>query len=336
MITPWDTFWMSHLWKDNPYNVANGGPVEKKVDFLTKREVIESQKKRWKFIIDRWGNTGTIFAWELLNESDYWWESSPEQLIAWTKEMGDFVRGYEKERWGRNHVICISTGRPMPDGGWGELAYRQPGMDLAQTHLYIGAANAPEEPIGPAFAEREGVTYEMAQVKDARPYIDGENGPINRWIADGKLDNEVFHNMSWAHMASGGAGSGLRWPYRGPHQLAAGMYRYLSLMRRFADRAPWGKLTGERVEVKVLPPDGWVACSTGTKNGALVWVAGEKPSAGTVGISWPGAPKSVRYRCYDTKTGEWFMNGAPTAKGVIPIALDGKRSSVAVIVEAAR
>lgn len=334
MITPWDTFWMGRLWNDNPYNAANGGPVEKKLDFLTKREAIEAQKKRWKFIIDRWGNTGTIFAWELLNEADYWWEGSPEQVIAWAKEMGDFVRRYEKEKWGRNHLITISTGRPMPHEGWAELAYRLPGIDLATTHLYIGAANAPEEPIGPALAEKEGVTYCLANIRDNRPYIDGENGPINRWIADGNLDNEVFHNMSWAHMASGGAGSGLRWPYRGPHHLSDGMYHTLSLMSRFAEEVPWRKLTGPFSEIKVTAPEGWISCSTGTKESALVWVTSAKPSSGTLSISWPDGPKSVRYRCYDTKTGDWIKEGTITPdKGLSSIALDGARPSVAVILE---
>lgn len=333
LMTPWDTFWMSHTWDRNPYNAKNGGPVEKKVDFLTRREVIEGQKKRWKFIIDRWGNTGTIFAWELLNESDYWWDSTPEQLQAWTKEMGDFVREYEKQKWGRNHMINISTGRPMPDGGFGDLAYRQPGIDFAQTHLYIGAANAPDEPIGPALAEKQGVLYALSQIKDNRPYIDGENGPINRWIADVNLDNEVFHHMSWAHLASGGAGSSLRWPYRGPHHLTEGMYQHLGRMSRFVKEVPWQKLIGTPAEIKVQVPEGWAACSTGTSQGAIVWVAAPKPSEMKLVLSWNG-PETVKYRCYDTHSGEWIGKGTiKPVNGELPIPISGERISVAVVMD---
>lgn len=333
LMTPWDTFWMSHTWDRNPYNAKNGGPVEKKVDFLTRREVIEGQKKRWKFIIDRWGNTGTIFAWELLNESDYWWDSTPEQLQAWTKEMGDFVREYEKQKWGRNHMINISTGRPMPDGGFGDLAYRQPGIDFAQTHLYIGAANAPDEPFGPALAEKQGVLYALSQIKDNRPYIDGENGPINRWIADVNLDNEVFHHMSWAHLASGGAGSSLRWPYRGPHHLTEGMYQHLGRMSRFVKEVPWQKLIGTPAEIKVQVPEGWAACSTGTSQGAIVWVAAPKPSEMKLVLSWNG-PETVKYRCYDTHSGEWIGKGTiKPVNGELPIPISGERISVAVVMD---
>ena len=326
MITPWDTFWMNRRWDSSPFNIKNGGPIEKKVDFLTKREAIEAEKRRWRYIIDRWGNTGTIFAWELLNESDYWWEGSPEQVTAWAKEMGDFVRDYEKSKWGRNHLICISTGRPIPGGGWGDPAYRMPGMDLATTHLYLDAANAPSEPIGPAVAIRKGVEYALAQIKDGRPYIDGEDGPINRWIEDGKLDDEVFHNMVWAHMASGGAGSGLRWPYRNPHILSDGMYHTLGLMSKFAKDVPWGKLCGELSEIKVTVPEGWVACSTGTKEGAIIWVTSARPSPGEISVAWPDGPIRVKYRCFDTKTGEWFAKGTGDR---IPV----DRSSVAVVLE---
>ncbi|MDI6829234.1 MAG: hypothetical protein QME62_12205, partial [Armatimonadota bacterium] len=333
MITPWDTFWMNHGWDDNPYNSKNGGPVEKKVDFITKREVIEAQKRRWKYIIDRWGNTGTIFAWELLNEADYWWGASPEQVIAWAKEMGEFVREYEKKKWGRNHLICISTGRPMPNDGWADLAYHLPAIDFATTHLYVGAANAPDEPIGPALAEKQGVEYALAQIRDNRPYIDGENGPINRWIADVNLDNEVFHNMSWAHLSSGGSGSGLRWPYRNPHHLSDGMYQTLLLMSRFANELPWEKLIGDRVRIEVPVPDGWVSCSIGTKECALIWVAAPKEQNMNLSVSWVDGPRNVKYRCYDTKTGKWTTGVVASADGKLKIVVPGEHISVAVILE---
>lgn len=334
MLTPWDTFWMSHRWDINPYNIKNGGPVDKRVDFITKRETIEAQKKRWKFIIDRWGNTGTIFAWELMNECDLWWEASPEQLTAWASEMGDYVRKYEKQKWGRSHLTTISIAKAMPEDGFADVAFRQPGVDIANNHLYIGAANAPDEPIGPALAIRLGVNRALSNITDNRPYIDTEDGPINRWIEDGQLDNAVFHNMIWAHLATGGAGSGMRWPYRNPHHLSEGMYQELKLMSKFAKDVPWDKLTGAKSPIKVTAPNGWIECSTGASRGALIWVTSAKPSAGTISITWPDAPKSVKYKCYDTKTGEWFAAGDATVKDdALALPLDGKHSSAAIVLE---
>ena len=337
MITPWDTFWMNHRWDDNPYNSKLGGPVEKKLDFITKRQVIAAQKKRWRYILDRWGNTGAVFCWELLNEADYWWGASPEQLSAWAKEMAAFVRGYEQRKWGRTHLISISTGRPIPEGKWGDLAYRLPEMDFATTHLYLGAANAPEEPIQPALAIQRGVSFALAKIRDRRPYLDGENGPINKWIADGNLDNEVFHHMSWAHLASGGAGSGLRWPYRNPHQLSEGMLHALSLMSRFAKAVPWGKLCQPAAALSIKAPEGWIACSTATKQASIIWLAAEKvsqPSDLRLAVSWPGAPGRVTYRVYDTRAGKWLPGGsAKSAKGELMISLTAVPSSVALVMQ---
>jgi len=334
MITPYDTFWMNHRWEENPFNAKNGGPVQKKSDFLTKPEVIEAQKRRWRYIIDRWGNLGTVFAWELLNEADYWWEASPQEVIKWANEMSNYVREYEKARWGRNHLITISTGRPMPADAWGTLAYRLQGIDFATTHLYIGASNAPDEPIGPALAERQGVTYALSQITDNRPYIDGENGPINRWIADENLDNEVFHNMSWAHLASGGAGSGLRWPYRGPHHLTEGMFRHLYRMSKFVQAVPWEKMTGAPAEIRASDPEGGVTCATATDRCAIVWIATPSESLDKVTASWTASPPSIHYRCYDTKTGKWFLSGQLSPKdGTITLSLPRGHTSVAIIME---
>ncbi len=336
MITPWDTFWMSHRWDTNPFNSKLGGPIEKKVDFVTKREAIELEKRRWKFIIDRWGNTGTVFAWELLNESDYWWDGSPAQLTAWATEMGDFVRSYEKQKWGRNHLVTISTGRPVPKGDWAEYIYRLKGMDLASTHLYLGAANAPEEPIGPARAIAQGVTYALDNIKDNRPFIDGEDGPINRWIADGNLDNRVFHHMVWAHLASGGAGSGLRWPYRNPHVLSDGMLEVLSRMSRFCAEVPWQKLCASPTKIQATAPDGWVACTSGTRECALLWTAGpgKRDTAVTLTITWPDGPASVRCRLFDTDTAQWLPGPEMTAAdGKLILSLPPGHQCLAAVLE---
>jgi len=337
MFTPWDTYWMNHRWDSNPYNIKLGGPVDRKSDFITKRAAIEVEQRRWKFIIDRWGNTGTIFAWELLNESDYWWGASPEQVSAWATEMGRFVRDYEQRKWGRTHLITISTGRPMPEGAWGDLAYRLLGLDLASTHLYIGAANAPEEPIKPALAIQRGVSYALANIRDQRPYLNGEDGPINRWIADPRLDNEVFHNMSWAHLASGGAGSGLRWPYRNPHHLSEGMLRTLSLMSGFVKAVPWAKLCQPMAKFSVKAPEDWIACHTATKQAAIVWLTRAKTTERahlTFNLSWPSGPSRLSYRAYDTKVGKWLPSGSTeSTKGELAIALTAAPLSIALILQ---
>jgi len=338
MITPWDTFWMTRQWDISPYDPARGGRVEKMIDFITKPEVREAQKKRLKFMVDRWGNSGTVFAWELLNEAELYWGASPEQLASWGSEMATCVREYERKKWGRNHLITMSIARAMPTGGLGDVAYRQPGFDLATTHLYIGASKAPTEPIEPALNIREGVTFALKAIKDNRPYIDGEDGPIDKWIANGRLDDSVFHNMTWAHLASGGAGSGLRWPYRHPHYISDGMMASLRRMRTFADEVPWTKLSGElSAEFDVQVPEGWIACRVGTPRAAVAWLRSkdEKASQGVaLRIAWPDGPAKVQYRLYDTLAGKWIGSGnAQMKEGGFAIEVAKPAGSVAVVME---
>lgn len=340
MVTPWDTFWMNLRWETCPYNPELGGPVVERIDFITKPEIIEAQKKRLKYLIDRWGNSGVIFCWELLNECDIWWGANAEQLAAWTDEMAAFVRDYEHSKWGRNHMVTTSTANPTPGGALGDLAYRRSDLDFATTHLYIGSSKAPTEPIGPAFDINHGVTFALNAISDNRPYFDGENGPIDRWIADEKFDDEVFHNMTWSHLASGGAGSGLRWPYRNPHHLTDGMLATLRSLAGLTGKVDWKRTCGGAVVRPALElPEGWVGFASGSTDAALVWIAArlwESPTDLRVGVTWLGGPGRVSYRAYDTRAGKWIGSGtADSANGKATITLIGAPASVALVVERA-
>ena len=47
------------------------------------------------------------------------------------------------------------------------------------------------------------------------------------------FDDEYFRHMQWAHLASGGAGGGMRWPNRHPHVLTRGMRAAQRALARF-------------------------------------------------------------------------------------------------------
>lgn len=305
-VTPYDTFWMNLRADASPYWKANGGPIDNPTDFLTKPEIIELQKQRMKLLIDRYGNLGTIFAWEIMNEVDLWWKATPEQIRTWTNEMSTFVRDYQRQRWGVGPMVTISFAEPMPEGLNAETAFRRPDFDFATMHLYIGASRGPKpgdaEQAGIDFAK--GVLYARRQVRDNRPVLDGESGPIDRWIADAAFDNEVFHAMSWHHLLAGGAGPGTRWPYRNPHHLTPGMLRSLKSMRAFTDGVPWAKLTGPEVILQTAVPGGALANTFATSEGAIAWLRGL--SGGRVGLLWPGAARPARFRLFDVQKGTWL------------------------------
>lgn len=310
MVTPYDTFWMNLRADASPYWAENGGPIRNKIDFYTKPELLRAQERRMRFLIDRYGNTGDVFCWEIMNEADLWWGANAQQLATWSHAMARYVRDYERRKWGRNHMVTMSAAASEPKGAMATLFYRSPDFDFATTHLYIGASRAPTEPLEPALNAAEGVRYALSQIRDDRPYLDGENGPIDRWIASAALDDAVFHNMIWAHLAAGGAGSGLRWPYRNPHHLTEGMLASLRAMRTFADAVDWAAMAGARQPVTVSAR---VSAGIGSAKAALVWAA---EAAETLRVDWAGG--RFRYRIFDTLTGKWVGEGV-TEDGNIKI-----------------
>ena len=304
IVTPWDTFWMNLRWEMTPYNPALGGLVQKRIDFITKPEVRKQERRRLQFLIDRYGNTGDVFAWELLNEADNWWGASAAQLGDWTHEMAQFVRSYEHSKWGRNHLVSVSFMEPMPKGDLGQLAYESPDLDYATTHLYIGASRSPKEAVGPAKTEIEGVGYSIRQISDQRPYIDTENGPIDHWIDSVTLDDDVFLGMIWAHLASGGAGSGFRWPYRHPHHLTEGMLGHLKSMSVFANDVPWHSLSGPFVPITLSGSGDAAHAAFATRQSAICWSSG----SGGVSVQWDSGPVKARCRIFDARNGTWIKD----------------------------
>ena len=306
-LTPYDTFWMNQRKDASPYWGTNGGPIDKPIDFLTKPEIIADQERRMKFLIDRYGNTGTVFAWEIMNEIDLWWGASPEQIKAWTDQMAPYVRQYEKQRWGRNHMLTISFANAEPSGLNADTAFRRPDLDFATMHLYLRRpAPGPNDALRAGIEFAAGVAYARGQIRDNRPMLDGESGPIDHWIADEALDDQVFHEMAWRHLMAGGAGSGTRWPYRHPHTVTAGMLDTLQAMSLFCRTVPWKSMTGPKSAANFITSGDAESAAFGTKAGAIGWLRLRGP--GEVSFKWDGlSGKPIRIGFFDVQKKRWIQ-----------------------------
>lgn len=284
MLTPYDTYWMNFTWDPNHYNSANGGPVHARHDFLTERRCLEYQKERIKFLIDRYGNSDRIFAWDFMNELNIWWDSSEAEELEFTNQLTSWLTQYERETWGKNHLVCISTAGPEHSGDLGYAVYQHPNVDFPTTHFYYGEGTPPW-PAQPSVANPEtapgsgvydgiiapvqvntGIRYALSQIPadDPRPFLDSESGPIT-YVGGGSstpsetpqtlplaFDNMYHHNMIWAHLASGGAGSGLRWPMRFPlHTMSDGMLDNLQAMNRIGKNIRWATFNSENIDTQI-------------------------------------------------------------------------------------
>jgi mannan endo-1,4-beta-mannosidase len=117
----------------------------------------------------------------------------------------------------------------------------------------------------------------LAEIRDGRPFFDSEHGPIYNFINKKKtlpepFDDEYFRHLSWAHLASGGAGGGMRWPNRHPHTLTHGMRRAQKAMAEFVGAIDWTRFQRRNLSAEVAVTGPFHAFACGDDRQALVWL----------------------------------------------------------------
>ena len=92
--------WCDPEWEDNPYNAANGGPVESAEDYFSDRDAIRLYQKTLRYIVARWGYASRIMGFELWSELDlvgngYNFFKNPVKA-AWHREIGQYLRNIDQ------------------------------------------------------------------------------------------------------------------------------------------------------------------------------------------------------------------------------------------------
>ena len=248
LLTPFDTFFTWMRWDSHPYNKANGGPCAGRTDLLICSETRARIKRRLAFAARRWGGSGAVFAWDIWNEMHpVQGGDQPGCFEDFIGDVAPFLRITEREAHGRAHPQCASVFGPELD--WKpwlrEPIFRHSALDFASTHLYAeGTIDDPADTVAPALAVGRLMADALGEIVDQRPLFDSEHGPIHTFKDKGitlpePFDNEYFRHTSWAHLASGGTGGGMRWPNRNPHALTPGMRRMQRAMAGFLPLVDW-------------------------------------------------------------------------------------------------
>ena len=282
LLTPFDTFWMYLHWRHHPYNRANGGPCARPSEWLTDRGMIEAAKARLTFMVRRWGGSGAVFAWDLWNEmhpAHMGGDASGFAQVA--AELSDPVRSLELRLYGRSHPQTVSLYGPIlethPEVA--DTIFRHPSLDFASTHLYAeGSIDHPRNTVDAAMTVGRLVRDALAHAPSGRPYLDSEHGPIHTFKDKKKtlpepFDDEYFRHIQWAHLASGGAGGGMRWPNRHPHTLTGGMRRAQAALSGFLPLidGPRFRRANRNEEMRLSSPAiRGLACADGRQ--AVVWL----------------------------------------------------------------
>ena len=278
LLAPWDNFWMARRWHKHPYNVLNGGPAHSPAAFFQDDSVVDATIRRLLFVVERWGGSGVLAAWDLFNEIHPYWGGTPGEQMEVIGRISAAVRQAELRCWGFTRLQTVSIFGPEPEPHYEELIFRHPSLDFATTHIYQGAIDFPKETVEPAVTMGKWVRHALERIPAGRPFVDTEHGPIHMFndhhkIMPEEMDDEYERHLMWAHLASGGAGSGMRWPARHPHVLTEGMKAALASLAAFAKGVNWSQFAlvnvSAEVEVGVAGVHAF-ACRDSTQ--AVIWL----------------------------------------------------------------
>jgi len=184
-------------WADNPYNVANGGPVATPTAFLTDPTSRALFQRRLRYIVARWGYATNLQAWELWNEADL--VASGTAMTNWHAEMADTIRALDPY----DHLISTSRATAVAGAAYWAL----PQIDFTQVHHYGFPLNYDI----PTVAET--LLRQHLTAQPAKPTLLGEYGVAHSPTETIEWDPEAvgFHQGLWVGLLAGGFGTGLSW-----------------------------------------------------------------------------------------------------------------------------
>lgn len=282
LLTPFDTFWMWRRWSHHPYNAVNGGACAKRTQWLNCTQMRQAIKARLLFATQRWGSSGVLFGWDLWNEiRPSHGGNSTKHFAHFINDISHFLRQAEIKIHGRSHLQTVSVFSPtlQKHQHLAEIIYRNPALDFATIHLYEEKTiDSPKNTINAAIATGRLTREMLGHIPPHIPFFDSEHGPIKSYSRNHKglretFDDEYFRHMQWAHLASGGAGGGMRWPYRQPHVLTHGMRRAQLALAKFSLLVEWEKFDRENINEKIEVSDNeLVTFGCANEKQAIIWL----------------------------------------------------------------
>lgn len=329
LLTPVDTFWTWINWRWHPWNRANGGPLDTPSRVLLDPAMRDAIKARLEYAARRWGGSGALFAWDLWNEiHPAQAEDSADNFGEFIHDLATFIRKLELDLYGRAHPRTVSLFGPelwwRPQMELKEPLFRHPDLDFATIHIYReGSIDDPANTIAPAVAMGRIVRESLAEIRDMRPFLDSEHGPIHTFKDKGitlpePFDDEYFRHMQWAHIASGGAGGGMRWPNRKPHILTRGMREAQHALSRFTPLIDWTRFHRRNLNEEVtLSTRALKPFACGDDRQALVWLLRTHARTGKGMMRTDAAPIPARVTVPGLKPGGYRIAEFDTVRGEV-------------------
>lgn len=178
-------------WNENPYNAANGGPLQSPGEFATNSEALRLWNQRLRYIAARWGYSPNIMAWEWWNEIIWTPLAQTDLLVPWIERSAAYLRSLDPY-----HHLITHSGSILSDSAVWSLD----SLSFTQDHKY-GLDNLPL-----TFSQL--IPKWLAQYPD-KPFLMGEFGlgsplDIDTWGVE-------VHLGLWSAPMSGAAGTAMTW-----------------------------------------------------------------------------------------------------------------------------
>ncbi|HEU0078579.1 MAG TPA: hypothetical protein VFQ76_13055, partial [Longimicrobiaceae bacterium] len=330
LVAPYDTFWTWIRWRYHPLSRERGGPCAHPGRALLCPETRAAMKARFTFAVERWGATGTLFAWDLWNEiNPNQADNRPDCVDVFNEAIADLsehVRTLEMRLYGRSHPQTVSIYGPelhwKPHLPLADAIFRHPSLDFASSHVYMeGTIDYPRDTVAPAIDTARLVRTAIGEVRDGRPFLDTEHGPIHSYKDLGitfpePFDDEYFRHMQWAHLASGAVGGGMRWPNRRPHSLTRGMRVAQRGLAGFLPLVDWPRFRRRNLTAELEGgTPGAAAFACGDAAQAVAWLLRTDTVGADGMLRRDAAPVEVRLGIPGLEAGEYRVTAWDTAAG---------------------
>ncbi|RPI42255.1 MAG: DUF5060 domain-containing protein, partial [Bacteroidetes bacterium] len=200
-----ETVWAAQ-WKQNPYST-----IIDVDDVYCDPLVWEYQKKKYRYMIARFGHSRSMGIWELINEmngTDGWAHGRHSECYAWVEKCQQYFR--ENDPYG--HPVTASF-----SGGYEE--YREElyeRIDIPNIHVYPAQGwpvKYPEDTLRSAMYNYAWASRRFWDAFD-KPAIFGEAGAGLAYyqVRDEKY-HISYHNQIWASLVNGLASTPVWWDY---------------------------------------------------------------------------------------------------------------------------
>ncbi len=191
--------WEQAEWGINPYNQKQGGPLASPEEFATNPEAIKLFEQRLNYIINRWGYSPNLLAWEWWNEVNLT-PIKDEDLIPWLQEVTAHLRERDVNRHLTTNSYAIKDRSPI---------WQLEELDIVQKHEYTNQIKSPNHDLGDRALQE---FQAWSETFPPKPVILGEFGYASDASGD-TLDKAGIHlhNGIWATTFAGYGGAGLYW-----------------------------------------------------------------------------------------------------------------------------